>query len=263
MDPTAGTTVSLGTIGVSCAGALGGAAYAFVKSQPPSLMGFAAGVNSGIAGLTFFALREYAISPALVLSLDTPQYARRRAELVIESPQHAQSDRIAYDSTDELRAIRQNKLLDTALSGALAGAGLNAWRRGPRAIIPGAITASLACALLQFAVNELSVQRIRYVAGTPVPAGILAAAPSTVPASPSTIAATRIPVAVVLQPPPEDKPLPKPRSQKIVDTISYVIPLTRLDDKEYLERLEKKRDVIDGKIDRLHKELSTDVPGPS
>ena len=75
------------------------------------------------------ALREYAISPALVLSLDTPQYARRRAELGIESPQHIHSYHSAYDSTDELRAIRQNKLLDTALSGAIAGAGLNAWRR--------------------------------------------------------------------------------------------------------------------------------------
>ncbi|KAG9090521.1 signal transducing kinase of the PAK [Ceratobasidium sp. 370] len=259
MDPDAAITVSLGTLSTSFAGALGGASYALVKSQPPSLMGFAAGVNSGIAGLTFFgmvpstilyltlqcltdpwtkALREYAISPALVLSLDTPEYARRRANLGIPSPFPTAST--SATPPDELGAIRQNRLLDTAISGAVMGAGLNCWRRGARGIVPGATTAALACTLLQYLANELAVQRIRYVANTLAPA---------------LIAPTPQPTPVTITPPPAPS-TPKPLSQKIVDTISYVIPLTQLDDNEYLQRLEHKRDVLDGRIDRLQQQLS-------
>ncbi|KAG8711620.1 hypothetical protein FRC08_015678 [Ceratobasidium sp. 394] len=246
MDPNAAITVSLGTLCTSFAGALGGASYALVKSQPPSLMGFAAGVNSGIAGLTFFALREYAISPALVLSLDTSEYARRRADLGILSPFPSAST--LATPPDELRAIRQNRLLDTSISGALTGAGLNYWRRGARGIVPGATTAALVCTLLQYVVNELAVQRIRYVANTVAPA---------------SVAPTPQPTPVVITPPLAPTTPSKPLSQKIVDTISYVIPLTRLDDKEYLQRLEHKRDILDSKIDRLEQQLSLPPSKPS
>ncbi|KAG8743300.1 hypothetical protein FRC10_012263 [Ceratobasidium sp. 414] len=242
MDPDAAITVSLGTLGASFAGALGGASYALVKSQPPSLMGFAAGVNSGLAGLTFFALREYAISPALVLSLDAPEYARRRADLGIPSPFPSAST--PATSPDEFRAIRQNRLLDTAISGVVAGAGLNYWRRGARGIVPGATTAALVCTLLQYMANELAVQRIRYVANTLAPA---LASPTPQP---------------TLVTPPAPKTPPKPLSQKIVDTISYVIPLTRLDDTEYLQRLELKRDILNSRIDQLQRQLSPPPKSP-
>ncbi|ELU39630.1 hypothetical protein AG1IA_06338 [Rhizoctonia solani AG-1 IA] len=124
MDPKAGMTVSLGTIGVSCTGALSGAVYALFKSQSPALMGFAAGINSGIAGLTFFALREYVVSPALVLSLDTSQYAQRRARLGITSKQFNDL-KYAHEHQDELAMIRRDRLLDTGVAGAIAGGGLN------------------------------------------------------------------------------------------------------------------------------------------
>ncbi|KAG8766471.1 hypothetical protein FRC12_006867 [Ceratobasidium sp. 428] len=247
MDPNAAITVSLGTLGTAFTGALGGASYALVKSQPPSLMGFAAGINSGIAGLTFFALREYVISPALVLSLDTPEYARRRTSLGISSP-FPSSGSTAGTPSDELRAIRQTKLPDTAISGAVTGAGLNYWRRGARGIIPGATTAALACVFLQYLANELAVQRIRYVANTPTPVSVA----STLQSTSATITSPSVPT-----------PPPKPLSQKIVDTISHVIPLTRLDDKDYLQRLEHRRDVLDGKIDRLQQENLSPSSKPS
>ncbi|KAJ1301113.1 hypothetical protein OPQ81_003528 [Rhizoctonia solani] len=258
MDPKAGTTVSLGTIGVSCAGALGGAIYALFKSQSPSLMGFAAGINSGIAGLTFFAIREYAVSPALVLSLDSPQYARRRAQLGITSNKFNDL-KYTHDHQDELAIIRQNRLLDTGVAGAIAGGGLNFWRGGARAIVPGALTASLACALVQVVANELVVQRIRYVAGTPTAAVLpLTKSVSSDLALPATTSSTpqTAPITAVLHQPVEDKQTPKSTLQRIVDTLSYVVPLTKLDDKEYLARLERKRDVLDEKIERLSTELS-------
>ncbi|KAH7337622.1 hypothetical protein B0J17DRAFT_663643 [Rhizoctonia solani] len=258
MDSKAGTTVSLGTIGVSCAGALSGAVYALFKSQSPSLMGFAAGINSGIAGLTFFAIREYAVSPALVLSLDTPQYARRRTQLGITSNKFNDL-KYTHDHTDELSIIRQDRLVDTGVAGALAGGGLNFWRGGARAIVPGALTASLACALVQVAVNELAVQRIRYVAGTPtatvLPLTKSLASDTTLPAT-STSTPQTGPITAVLHQPIEEKQPPRSTLQRIVDTMSYVVPLTKLDDKDYLTRLESKRAVLDKKINRLSEELS-------
>ncbi|CAE6351551.1 unnamed protein product [Rhizoctonia solani] len=260
MDPKAGTTVSLGTIGVSSVGALSGAVYAFFKSQSPSLMGFAAGINSGIAGLAFFAVREYAVSPALVLSLDTPQYARRRAQLGI-TPKKFNDLKYVHDHEDELAVIRRDRLLDTGIAGAIAGGGLNFWRGGARAIVPGILTASLACTLVQVAANELAVQRIRYVAGTPT-ATVLPLTKSAPVTSDSTLPATSIssptamPIGAVLHQPVEEKQPPKPTLEKIVDVLSYVVPLSKLDDKEYLERLERRRTVLDEKIDRLSAELS-------
>ncbi|GAB1520308.1 hypothetical protein RhiTH_003382 [Rhizoctonia solani] len=284
MDPKAGMTVSLGTIGVSCTGALSGAVYALFKSQSPALMGFAAGINSGIAGLTFFgthynrlfmrflhrsqrppplsrdpALREYVVSPALVLSLDTSQYAQRRARLGITSKQFNDL-KYAHEHQDELAMIRRDRLLDTGVAGAIAGGGLNFWRRGARAIVPGVLTAGLACTLVQVAVNELAVQRIRYVAGTPTTAlvsltpSIPVASDSALPAT-STSNPTAAPIVAVLHQPVEEKQAPKPAMERIVNALSYVIPLTKMDDKEYLGRLERKRTVLDEKIDRLSVEL--------
>ncbi|CAE6483904.1 unnamed protein product [Rhizoctonia solani] len=243
----------------ACTGALSGAVYALFKSQSPALMGFAAGINSGIAGLTFFALREYVVSPALVLSLDTSQYAQRRARLGITSKQFNDL-KYAHEHQDELAMIRRDRLLDTGVAGAIAGGGLNFWRRGARAIVPGVLTAGLACTLVQVAVNELAVQRIQYVAGTPTTT-LVSLTPS-IPvasdsASPTTSTSNPIatPIVAVLHQPVEEKQAPKPAMERIVDALSYVIPLTKLDDKEYLGRLERKRTVLDEKIDRLSAEL--------
>ncbi|QRV84864.1 hypothetical protein RhiJN_12880 [Ceratobasidium sp. AG-Ba] len=196
------------------------------------------------------ALRD--ISPALLLSLDTPEYARRRVALGIPSPFPSTRTLGDLSPADELRTIRQNKLLDTAISGAVTGAGLNYWRRGARGIIPGATTATLFCTLLQYAANELSVQRIRYVANRPAPGSVASPLSQPAPPPPTSAFSTNL-----------TKSAPKPLSQKIVDTISYVIPLTRLDDKEYLQRLEQKRDVLDGRIDRLQRELLSPPAKPS
>ena len=41
---------------------------------------------------------------------------------------------------------------------------------GPRGVLPGSITASLACAAVQLAVNEAHVQRVRYISRNTRPA---------------------------------------------------------------------------------------------
>ncbi|KAI0306619.1 hypothetical protein B0F90DRAFT_783219 [Multifurca ochricompacta] len=59
--------------------------------------------------------------------------------------------------------MRLHHTLDSALSGGITGAVLNAWKRGARGTYPGMMFGSAFCALGQFLHNELDVQRIKYV----------------------------------------------------------------------------------------------------
>lgn len=97
-------------------------------------------MNSGIAGATFFSayficicntdsnpdpgFREYIISPLLLSVLSSDQFLRRRQELEDKKGKQPERDeRLSWSD------MRLHKLPDTALSGALTGGVLNAWKR--------------------------------------------------------------------------------------------------------------------------------------
>jgi hypothetical protein len=85
-------------------------------------------LSAGIAGAAFFAVREYAVSPALLTLVDAGQYPRRRRAL--QRALGAQDLGLAED--DDVRSfadMRTERMPDSMLAGALAGAVLNAWRR--------------------------------------------------------------------------------------------------------------------------------------
>lgn len=110
-------------------------------------MAGAAALNSGITAATFFgtslvvirpiflhrpahqcpqlAVREYAISPVLVTFMDGPQYRRRRQLLGIQPPGEVLE---GVDETMPLSLLQYHKLLDTAISGAIAGGIIRGWR---------------------------------------------------------------------------------------------------------------------------------------
>jgi len=58
--------------------------------------------------------------------------------------------------------LRTNRLLDSGVAGAVTG-GMLRGLKSRRAIVPGAITASVACVLLQYACNEIGIARLRYI----------------------------------------------------------------------------------------------------
>ncbi|KAG6817794.1 hypothetical protein H0H87_003202 [Tephrocybe sp. NHM501043] len=129
------------------------------RSPQYALLAVAAGVNSGVTAFSFFALRELAISPILIRTLSWSQYARRRQELGISHPHDPPLEAATYSD------LRKHNTLDSGLSGALAGGALRGWKSGPRAILPGALTISAACTLLQILYNEASISRLRYISG--------------------------------------------------------------------------------------------------
>ncbi|PFH51730.1 hypothetical protein AMATHDRAFT_46899 [Amanita thiersii Skay4041] len=117
----------------------------------------AAALNSGITAATFFGLREYAISPLLASTLPWLQYVRRRHELAVD-PSSLTPAPLSWSEK------RTQKLLDSGLSGAATGAILRGWKSGPAAMLPGAITTSTICILLQYAFNEAGIARLKYLA---------------------------------------------------------------------------------------------------
>ncbi|KAF8912109.1 hypothetical protein CPB84DRAFT_1957752 [Gymnopilus junonius] len=145
------------TVALATASALGTGVYTIFRKQPHTglLVGIAA-VNSGITAATFFSCREYFISPLLLLAAPWQQYSRRRQELGI----YASSLPTEAGSLSDLRT---NKLLDSALSGAITGGLLRGLQASRRAVLPGMVTTGVVCTLLQYGFNELTVLRLRYI----------------------------------------------------------------------------------------------------
>lgn len=71
------------------------------------------------------AIREFVVSPLLVSRLSIPQYTRRRRELGIDEVAPGASPPLEHLSWSELRT---HKILDTGISGVLAGGALLGWK---------------------------------------------------------------------------------------------------------------------------------------
>lgn len=132
-----------------------------------------------------------------------------------------------------------NKIPDTAISGALTGGMLNAWKRGRAGIAPGVTTAALICTFLQLVYNELGIMRIKYVSnklqssGDMVPAQTL---PPTTPAPPRV----RI-----------DHEPPRPMMERILTALGF----HQIPDQEFLAMMKRKRDGYLQRIAELEKDI--------
>ncbi|KAJ7582971.1 hypothetical protein C8J56DRAFT_956202 [Mycena floridula] len=100
--------------------------------------------NSAITASAFFGLREYAVSPALAVTI-------RR------TPEQLSGTSLSWSD------IRSYHLLDSGISGAATGGMLRGLMGGRRVILSAAITAGVACVGLQRAYNELAVLRIKRI----------------------------------------------------------------------------------------------------
>ncbi|KAG1891352.1 hypothetical protein F4604DRAFT_1567352, partial [Suillus subluteus] len=129
--------------------------------------------------------------------------------------------------------IRSRKVLDSSISGALAGGILNTWKR-ESGTAPGLVTGAVMCGLFQWAFNEFDILRITHVSKVvhtqPVPA---------VPAAP--VATYSLPVAA-----PEP---PKSFTDRI-----FAMFGRRISDEEYLNRVKAQRDNHLRRIEQLERE---------
>ncbi|KAF9645296.1 hypothetical protein BDM02DRAFT_3120436 [Thelephora ganbajun] len=161
MDQSAPFTVAKGTTLTTLAGGFLWAIRGTVKGVPAlGLYASSAALSSGIAGVTFFSIREYLISPLFVSTFNANQYVRQRQARVIGVD--VSEEPLPSPTFGEMRFTH---VPDTTVSGAIAGALLTSWKSGYRRALPGAVTSALFCATLQLIGNELGVQRVKYVSG--------------------------------------------------------------------------------------------------
>ncbi|KAI0957944.1 hypothetical protein AcW1_006170 [Taiwanofungus camphoratus] len=234
MDPSTPLAVGKGAIITSATTGVLVGAYGLVKgSRQIGPLIISASVNGGIAGATFFSFREYIVSPTLLYALSSTYYSRRIREIQAtrEEGGHSGGRLTWWD-------MRMYKVPDTAISGALTGGVLNAWKRGRPGIIPGITTAGLVCTFLQLAYNELGIARIKYVSKK------MQESSSVTPPEPSTFPST----------PPFDKNTDLEPPRPVIDRILTYLGFHKLSGDEYLDMMKRKRDGYLRRIAELEEE---------
>ncbi|KIO13418.1 hypothetical protein M404DRAFT_12371 [Pisolithus tinctorius Marx 270] len=157
MDPSAPQTVGKGVAATSTVCGVTAALYGVLGGHPPARLALFSAVNGGLAAATFFSIREYIVGPVLTLTHVGNHHTRRK---------ESESAVDGFTGTEPALSwshIRTSRLLDSAISGGIAGGVLNAWKRGKVGLVPGLGTGALLCTLLQWGVNELHIFRIRHV----------------------------------------------------------------------------------------------------
>ncbi|KAI0086200.1 hypothetical protein BDY19DRAFT_961833 [Irpex rosettiformis] len=174
-----------------------------------------------MVGAIFFGVREFAVSPMLVTTLETPQYKRRRLEIEGNVGSHP-FGRLTWSE------MRMTNLLDSSISGALTGGIIHSYNRGPAYFLSGASRVGVICAALQLGFNELRVQRVKFAS--------------------RNAEKTRYPAS------PEPKPMEPKKS--LFERFLRVLGGRTLSDEEYLEILKRKREGALRRIAELEEERS-------
>ncbi|KAI0062312.1 hypothetical protein BV25DRAFT_669548 [Artomyces pyxidatus] len=225
MDSSAPNVVAFGTIISSLSGGAFAGTYALAKGRGQavaSVFAVSAALNCGIAGATFFGMREYAVKPAFTAMLPFKQYTRRRKQL------NGSSTELQHRGDLTWWDIRTHCVLDSSVSGGITAGVINAWRRGSRGALRGLTIGACSCALIQLLCNEVEIQRVKYVSRS-----LQAASRPTQNSAPSA------------------EP-PKP-TRSFGDRIMALFGLTRLTDEDYLAKLKQDRDKYLQRIAELEK----------
>jgi len=115
-------------------------------------------------------------------------------------------------------------VLDSAVSGTVAGGLLRALKSGPRAAVPGAITVGTICTLLQLGYNEVGIQRLKFI--------------SRGQNSEAVSRSTVMPQAKIDAEASEDTAeQPSPWKEKVLS----IMGVRKVSEEEYLERLKVQR----------------------
>lgn len=247
IDPGSPLFITGAVLTCGAAGGLTGATIGYVKNIHPMKLGVHMSINCSIASLAFFGTREYLVSPILLGLGATPAHARRAAIL--------RGDTDALAENQSMMDVRLERVLDSAIAGALSGGALSVFARGfglgtltvggPRTLFPAAFTASLIAAGVQVAVNQARVTRLEMLAKRD---------------SQEVVAAEPMPQLLVREAFEDTK---KPEgakrgdaaiSTRILGVLTNILPIRRLDNDEYLGMLERKRKEVDRRLAEIDKE---------
>ncbi|WWC62479.1 uncharacterized protein I303_105075 [Kwoniella dejecticola CBS 10117] len=291
-DPNSPLLVAKGVLTTGTLGAITGASIGVVQSKNPFALSINMTINLSIAGLTFFSIREYLVSP-LLLSLElTPSHTRRLNALRREGLSEVQRGKLPEDieAPESLSEVRWNRISDSAIAGGLTGGVLSAAFRGKSTFVKAGITSSLIATLLQLSINQSRVLRLKTLAkqsssGIPISSSISSSnqTPSTA-SSPSSISNAKtnsnpsdssLSSSTTVQPgdtqsqitksfedplkPPEEmiakSNMEKPSfPETMMNSLTKFLPVRKLTNEEYIQTLEKKRADVDKRLKEIDEE---------
>ncbi|ODN95269.1 hypothetical protein L198_04659 [Cryptococcus wingfieldii CBS 7118] len=245
-DPDSPLLVIKGIISTATFGAATGASIGVAQSLNPTVLAMNMTLNMSIAGLGFFALREYIISPLLLSIEATPGHSICLHEL---QRRLDPLETIGQGEAPTVGQRRTERILDSALAGGLTGGVLSAAFRGRGTFGKAAFTSGLITSTLQLGVNQFRVMRLNYLAGesSPSPAG------STPPSTPPPVSLPPTPTFDTLK---SDLPIPQPADkpslpERMMTSLSTFLPVRKLTNQEYLETLEKKKEGVETRLKEI------------
>nr|ODO01048.1 hypothetical protein L204_01773 [Cryptococcus depauperatus CBS 7855] len=229
-------------------GAITGASIGIVQAKNPYALSINMTVNTSIASLTFFALREYFVSPLLVAIEATPSHSIRLRQLEEKTLHGEKQDSSLFEADSmSIGQIRTNRLLDSSLAGALAGGGLSSAFRGRATFVKAAFTSALITTALQFSVNQFRAWRLNYLADRPVASPLQESSPQVSAYPSSSFEALKSDL-------PASQNLPPALPERIMLNLSKFFPVRKLSNQEYLQTLEKKRTNINKRLREIEDE---------
>ncbi|WVR06280.1 hypothetical protein IAU60_003310 [Kwoniella sp. DSM 27419] len=268
-DPASPLLVAKGVLVSGTLGAITGASIGVVQTKNPFALSINMTINLSIASLTFFSIREYLVSP-LLLSIDlTPSHKRRYNQLAEASGLSLkQLGKLpAVDSAQSLTEVRLDRLVDSALAGGLTGGALSAGFRGRATFGRAAFTSALIASVLQLSANQLRVFRLKALAkrapddppststlsgGIPTPDDLQYAQITPTPSTDSSILQSFEDPLKTSNPLTNASPPSLP--ERMMGSLSKVLPVRKLTNNEYLETLEKKRAEVDRRLKEIDDE---------
>ncbi|CAD6889619.1 unnamed protein product [Tilletia controversa] len=247
------TTVLSRTALVTLAGAAYGASYGVLKHHQPGAFAFRTGLNCFTFAFPFFALREYAVSPALGF------FQGRIRSNAPQPPSNTLS-------------LRTHNLAPSAISGAIVGGGLSTWAHGPNSLLRGMSTFGIVCLGLQYVANELGIARIKLIARY----ATKATDPSPVPAIPTSKPDTLSSDAdrQQIQPfaasptaaangaleshdnPSSSSPSSTEEPSVLMSYLSSISPVRKVSDEEYAARLAAQREQAESRVHAIQQEAA-------
>ncbi|KAF8319293.1 hypothetical protein DL93DRAFT_2164511 [Clavulina sp. PMI_390] len=258
MDPKAPAFFAQAVATTTALGVASGSVLSLARRVPNAPL--AMGANFCAAGILFFGSREFITSPILTRTAPWPQYVRRRFEYLDMAPEPSLPG-------DHLFELRTNRLIDSSLSGALTGAILHTIMRGRARVLSGALTGALICTSLQYCANELKLARIRFLTGSATPYESTTSPSADYPTSSPAAEAAREAIHDNRQTSdravfsPLDPNKPHSFSERLLDAMSYVVPMKKLTPEEYSAILEKRR--LEAEADAKEKQQNDSSSTPS
>ncbi|WWC70683.1 uncharacterized protein I206_104634 [Kwoniella pini CBS 10737] len=267
-DPNSPLLVAKGVLTTGTLGAITGASIGVFQSKNPFALSINMTINLSIAGLTFFSIREYIVSPLLLSIEITPSHTKRLKALKLENLSDVQIGKLPESDLENLSEVRWNRLLDSSIAGGLTGGILSAAFRGKATFLKAGITSSLITSIIQLSINQIRIIRLKTLAKQSIQLenkdkdknSIIFSKSHKEYNSSFNESQSQIIKSFEDNLRPSDEEITKSNiekpsfPEKMMNSLTKFLPVRKLTNEEYIQTLEKKKDDINKRLKEIDEE---------